>query len=165
MMMLFVVVGVVGVAALALTLVFDGVLDFFDVGDGMLSAPAMASFLGAFGFAGALAQYSGLGPAASTAVGTLAGAVIGAGAGMAAKSLMRMPTDATPSAGDYVGRDGVVITAVTPGGVGEVSVSLGGQPVKVSARGADESALPVGTNVVVVTSLSPTLMQVVRKTT
>jgi hypothetical protein len=165
MMTLFVAVGVVGVAALALTLVFDGVLEFFDVGDGMLSAPAMASFLGAFGFAGALAQYYGLGPTASIAVGTLAGGVIGAGAGAAAKSLMRMPTDATPSAGDYVGRDGVVITAVPSGGVGEVSVSLGGQPVKVSARAADELALPVGTKVVVVMSLSPTLMQVMRKTT
>jgi membrane protein implicated in regulation of membrane protease activity len=68
------------------------------------------------------------------------------------RSLMHMPTDHTPSAGDVVGAQGTVVTDVPDGGYGEVSLRGAGQVEKYNARGTE--ALRAGRTVEVVEVLS-----------
>lgn len=162
-MVAFFVIGGLGLAVLLASLVLDDVFDSFfealDVGDGLLSGPAAGAFLAAFGFAGALTVSAGGAVWLATLVGLAAGLALGAFAGAASRALMRMPTDATPSSGDLLGRDAVVITAVPADGFGEVSVLLAGQPQKFSAR-AQGGGFPAGAKVAVVAVLSPTAVLV-----
>jgi hypothetical protein len=157
-MLLFLAIGAAGVILLVISALFDGVIDIFDLGDGLLSGPAIASFVGAFGFAGALALHAGLSQAAAVAAGASSGVAVGALAGFAARSLMRMPTDATVSSGSYLGLTGTVVTAIGPGTIGEVSVLVGGQPTKLNARSEDGVAIPAGRTVTVSATPSPTLV-------
>jgi hypothetical protein len=157
---LFLTIGAAGVVLLIISALFDGVIDIFDLGDGLLSGPAVASFIGAFGFAGALALQAGLAPAAAVGVGAVSGVAVGGLAGLAARSLMRMPTDETVSSGSYVGLSGTVVTSIAAGSLGEVSVIVAGQPVKMSARSAAGDAIAAGVTVAVTAAPSPTLVLV-----
>lgn len=152
-MLIFLVLGVIGLSLLLISLVFDGLLDVFE-GDGLLSAPAIAAFITSLGFVGALASNAGAGPAVASLAGTVSGLGIGFLASLLARSAQNMKTDATPSSASYAGLSGSVVTAISDAGFGEVSLSVGGQPVKVSAR-ADQ-AIPAGSTVKVVSVLSPT---------
>lgn len=157
-MMAFLVVGVLGGILLLITVLlddlFDGLFESVDFADGFLSGPAIAGFLTAFGFAGALASSAGLATVPSAGIGTLAGAAIGGIAGYLTRSIMRMPTDATPTTADLKGLDGVVVTAIPENSMGEIMVTVGGQPVKLTARSA--TPLTAGVPIVVVQTLSPT---------
>lgn len=152
-MLVFLVLGVIGLSLLLISLVFDGLLDMFE-GDGLLSAPAIAAFITSLGFVGALASNAGAGPVVAALAGTVSGLGIGFLASLLARSAQNMKTDATPSSASYAGLIGSVVTAISDAGFGEVSLSVGGQPVKVSAR-ADQ-AIPAGSTVKVVSVLSPT---------
>jgi membrane protein implicated in regulation of membrane protease activity len=130
-----------------------------DGGGVELTLPAIAGFLGAFGFAGAIVAALSDRHSAGTAL--LAG-LIGLGAavpaGWAAGRLMsaavNMNTDATLTSNDLLGATGVVIRSVPEGGYGEVRLSLAGQPLKFNAR-ADQP-LAVGTQIFVIEVPSPT---------
>jgi membrane protein implicated in regulation of membrane protease activity len=161
-MTLFLAVGALGMLLLFLTVVADGVFDAFDLGDGLLSGPAIAAFLTSFGFGGGLALYLGTNPPVAVAAGLGSGAAVGAVVSYAARSLMDMPTDATPSSGDLPGKRATVVSDISGGGLGEVSLNLAGQPVKLSARSSSGEDLPAGTAVVVTAALSPTAVSVER---
>lgn len=101
-MTLFLGLGIAGIVLLALTLVFDGVLEglfggtsFLDgLFDGLLSLPVIAGFVSMLGFGGALVLgTTGLGAGPATAVG------IGAGAGAGWPDLAVQPV---PDAGRAV---------------------------------------------------------------
>jgi hypothetical protein len=159
----FLLVGLVGTVLLLVSLVADGVLDGLDIGgDGFISGPSIAAFTATFGFGGALAVYMDATPAVAVLVGVGTGGVLGGFTGLVARSMMKMPTDATPTTADLHGCSGTVITTIAPGASGEVSVLLGGQPVKVSARSDDTAALATGTAVEVTAVLSPTFVNVRR---
>lgn len=155
----FLIIGAVGVAVLAISLVVGDLLHFGhpDV-DGPFSVPAVAGFTGAFGFAGAIG--AGLGASAPTAV--LAAIVTGMVAAIPtawfaiklSRAANAMRTDATPTREDLVGTLGVVVTPIPASGYGEVVVRLGGQPVKVNARAGQP--IPIGTHVFVVEAPSST---------
>ena len=76
-MTLFLVIGAVGIVLLLGTLVLgdflDGALEF---GPDLISGPALAAFLGAFGFGGALALNAGASTGVAVAVGLVVGALI-----------------------------------------------------------------------------------------
>ncbi|MFF4214928.1 hypothetical protein B7P34_31520 [Streptosporangium nondiastaticum] len=138
---LFLGLGIGGVALLALSLVFDGVLESALDGalgglfDGWLSLPVIAGFVSMLGFTGAIVLGStGLGAGAAAA----AGAVAGTGAGWLtyrfSRALVRGGSPAAPTKDDLVGIAGTVVTAVPAGGYGEVLLRLAGQPVKYAAR-------------------------------
>lgn len=152
-MVIFLLLGLLGLALLLLSMVFDGILDVFD-GDGLLSAPAIASFIASLGFVGALAAYAGAGPVFSTLIGAGSGLGMGFLVSLLARSAQNMSTDATPSSSSFVGLSGSVVTAIPVTGFGEVSLSVGGQPVKISAR--CDQPVPAGAEVRVVSVLSPT---------
>ena len=153
----FLVIGGIGVVILALSVLIG---DLFHFGHpdaaGPFSVPAVAGFIGAFGFAGAaVAAATGsdglLVPVAAGAVAAVPTAWL---ATRLARFAMNMRTDATPTQSDMVGTTGVVVTPIIGNGYGEVRISLGGQPLKVSARA--DKPLALGTRVFVVEATSPT---------
>jgi membrane protein implicated in regulation of membrane protease activity len=153
----FLVIGGVGVVVLALSVLIG---DLFHFGHpdaaGPFSVPAIAGFIGAFGFAGAaVAAITGsdglLVPVVAGVVAALPTAWI---ATRLARLAMNMRTDATPTQQDMIGTTGVVVTPITANGYGEVRISLGGQPVKISARA--DGPIPLGARVFVVEATSPT---------
>lgn len=158
--LVFLVIGGLGVAVLAIGLLGGELLHFGDVGaDGPVSVEVVAGFAGAFGFAAAIAnELLGAGSAGLT----VAAVAIGVGAALPAgwltarlsRAARDMPTDATPTRNDLIGTLGVVITPIHPGGYGEIRVRVGGQPVKLSARA--DRAIPLGAQVFVVEAASDT---------
>ncbi len=158
--MTFLIIGGLGLAVLAVSLLVGDLLHFGhpDV-DGPFSVPAVAGFVGAFGFTGSIAGY--LAPGGTTTrviVACAAGMVAALPTGWLAMRLsrlaMHMRTDATPTRADLVGTLGVVVTPIPVDGYGEVRVRLGGQPVKLYAR--SERPLPLGTRVFVIEAPSST---------
>lgn len=164
----FLVLGGIGLVVLAVS-VFAG--DVLHTGhpdaDGPFSVPAVAGFLGAFGFIGALAaQLAGGSGGFAVLVGGLVGLVAAVPTALLATRLvraaLRMRTDATPNRTDLLGQLGVVVTPIPVDGYGEVRISLGGQPVKLNARA--DSPVPLGAKVFVVAAPSDTSV-VVEQTT
>jgi membrane protein implicated in regulation of membrane protease activity len=154
--MAFLVIGGIGLALLALSLLIGDLLHLGHAhadADGPFSVPAIGGFVGAFGFVGAIGAR--LAPA-----GTDWEVIIGGGAGLLAalptawlatrlaRAALNMRTDATPTRSDLVGTMGVVVSPIPLQGYGEVRVSLGGLPLKVNARA--DRALPRGARVFVV---------------
>lgn len=152
---MFVVAGAVGAALLLVFLLFDDVLDGALPDTDWVSGPAIGAFLAAFGLFGWVSEaaFDAPCPVAAT-IGVAGGAGLGWFAVRLSKALLHSPTDATPTIGDLVGQTARVITPVRAGGIGEVLVQLGGQPVKITAT-SDED-LPLGTESVVIDVTSPT---------
>ena len=158
-MVAFLVIGGVGVALLLVSLIIgdllDGVLDF---GGDLLSGAALAGFLGAFGFAGALAYDATDSMGASIGIGLVAGLAVGAGAGFAIARLKQGGDEANVRTGDLVGHHGTVISTIPDEGLGEVSIVVSGHITKLNARAA--GTLPAGTPVTVTAILSATAVRV-----
>ncbi|MEV6931514.1 NfeD family protein [Dactylosporangium sp. NPDC051485] len=161
----FLVIGGVGVVVLALSVLIG---DLFHFGHpdaaGPFSVPAVAGFIGAFGFAGAaVAALTGSGGLlVPVAAGVVAALPTAWAATRMARMAMNMRTDATPTQLDMIGTTGVVVTAIAGNAFGEVRISLGGQPVKLSARA--DRPIPLGARVLVVEATSPTSV-IVEETT
>ncbi|WP_416978179.1 hypothetical protein [Streptomyces sp. T028] len=153
----FLGLGIVGVVLLALSLVFDGVLE--GLFDGLLSLPVIAGFVSMLGFAGAIAMgTTGVGTVGATAIGTPAGVVTGWLAYRLSRVLLRDRSGAAPRDDDLIGAPGSVVTAIPADGYGEVLVHLAGQLVKLAAK----SPTPVarGADVWVEGTLSQTAVSV-----
>ena len=158
----FLVLAGLGIAIVVLSLLFgdvlDGIFDFdaFDIADGILSTPVLGAFLTAFGFVGYLLSRpdAKLSLMAAVAGGIGAGVVFGGITAGVVRSMMNMPTDATPRTSDLVGTLGTVVTRIPQGGFGEVAVTSAGQRLKVNAS-ADEP-IASGQSVVIVEVSSAT---------
>jgi membrane protein implicated in regulation of membrane protease activity len=155
----FLVIGGIGAVVLAVSLLVGDIAHFgHPDADGPFSLPAVAGFVGAFGFVGAIGATLTPAGAPVALVAVVAG-LVGAFptawlAVRLSRAAMNMRTDATPTQADLVGTLGVVVTPIPRNGYGEVRVSLGGQPVKVSARAAHP--IPLGARVFVVEATSST---------
>lgn len=151
---LFWVVGLVGLSLVGLSLLLDDVVDT----GGDLTAAVLGGAAAAFGLAGGswAAATGALVPA--VLVGLLAGAVLGTGALLLTRALTRGGTDRALTSRDLLGVEGVVLSTVRPGTYGEVSLRVGGHPLKLAAR-AERELLP-GTPVLVVETLSSTAVRV-----
>ncbi|MEU9580578.1 hypothetical protein [Streptomyces chilikensis] len=166
-MVWFLGLGFAGLVVLAVALLFDGVLEGLFGGvealnglfDGLISLPVVAGFVSMLGFSGAIVTgTTGLGPAAATAVAVPAALLTAWGAYRATRALMNDGSGSAPREADVVGVTGVVVTAISADGYGEVLVRLAGQPVKLAARA--DRPLPRGTRVWVDQSLSSTSISV-----
>lgn len=130
-----------------------------------LTTPALGAALSAFGVAGALATSSGAGAAPAAGAGLLAAVVVAVAAAWLTRIVIgaETPPVRTP---DLLGRFGTVVTRVPPGGLGEVSLAVGGARVKLAARTCRPTAtgldppLPAGTRVYVLAALSATCVVV-----
>lgn len=163
----FLVVGGIGLVLVLVALVIGEIGDFgHPDADGPFSLPAIASFIGAAGFVGAIpaAVLPDTLPTALRILISLAVGVVGAtpvawGAIRLSAALAHMSTDRTLTESDLLGTTGTVITAIPATGLGEVRLTVAGQPLKYFARA--ESALPVGTPVFVTGTPSPTSVEVI----
>jgi membrane-bound ClpP family serine protease len=165
----FLVLGGLGAALLALALVFGEVLNLeHSASDGPFSVPAIAGFIGALGFMGAIgAEYVGGDGSGALTVGGAVGLASALPVGWLAlritRALSGMNTDGTVTASALVGTQGVVVTRVPAGGYGEVRLMISGQPLKVNAK-ADEP-IAAGASVFVVGAPTETSVVVVETTT
>ena len=156
-------VGGVGLVVLLLAFVF-GDLDVGDA-DGPFSVPAIAAFVGGVGFGGAAvtALLPDLPGAVTVLIALLGGLVVAlplaAGAIRLSAALRDMPTEPTLTPDRLLGAQGVVVSGVPAGGLGEVRLTVAGQQLKYHAR--SDVALPTGTPVYVVDTPTETSVQVV----
>ncbi|WP_200304677.1 hypothetical protein [Streptomyces adelaidensis] len=160
----FLGIGITGVVLLALSLLFDGVLDSAFGGaldgvlDGGLSLPVVAGFVAATGFGGVLAtEVLDAGPALATGCGAALGAATAWLTYRFSRALLLDRTAVAPRRDDLVGTSGNVVTAIPADGFGEVLLRLAGQPVKFAAR----SAVPVARGTEVWVEAAPTATSVV----
>jgi hypothetical protein len=149
----FLGIGAFGVL-IAILAMFGGA---WDIGDGFVSIEAAAGFAGGLGF-GAASAYELFGETVG-AFGALGIGIIVAvpAAFVAVNVLARMrdaPGNAAPTASDFVGTKGVVVSPIPAGGYGEIRIRIGGQPLKLSARAAKPISL--GAAVVVTDALTET---------
>jgi membrane protein implicated in regulation of membrane protease activity len=124
-----------------------------DSGGIELTLPAIAGFLGAFGFGGAIAASLFDGHGAGTVLLALfVGLVLALPAAWAGGRLMRaamdMNTDGTLQSSDLVGATGVVISPVPADGYGAVRLAVAGQQIRFNAR--SDEPLALGTRVLVI---------------
>jgi membrane protein implicated in regulation of membrane protease activity len=158
--LIFLIIGGLGVVVMALALLGAEILHFGhpDV-DGPVSLEAVAGFVGAFGFGGAIASellhaQSPALLAAAAGAGTLAAIPTAWLATRISRAARNMRTDTTPTRQHLIGLLGVVVTPIPALGYGEVRIRLGGQPVKLNAKA--DRPIPVGTQVFVIEALSET---------
>jgi len=154
---MFIAVGLVGAALLLVFLIFDDFLDEIIPDADWISGPVIGAFLAAFGLFGWMVEASSdAGTAVAAAVGAAGGVALGYATMRMTRALMKTPTDGTPSPRDLVGRAGRVVTPIVDGRVGEVLVTIAGQPMKLTAVAGAGQELARGSEVVVVEIASPT---------
>ncbi|MEU6547015.1 hypothetical protein [Streptomyces sp. NPDC046859] len=163
----FLGLGIAGVVLLALSLIFDGVLEGLLDGvgaldglfDGWLSLPVIAGFVSMFGFSGAIVVgTTGFGAIGATAVGVPAGVATAWLTYRLSRALLSDQSGAAPRDDDLIGAAGSVVTAIPADGYGEVLVHLAGQPVKLAAK--SPVAVARGTEIWVDQALSHTAVSV-----
>lgn len=158
-MVAFLLIGGIGVALLVAALVFGDFLDgAFDLGGDLFSGAALAGFLGAFGFGGALALDATGSVGAGVGVGAVAGLTLGALVGWVILRLRTGGGGGAVRSDDLVWKEATVVSAVPAEGYGEVSLVVAGHLTKLNARAPE--ALPAGTPVLITGVLSPTSVSV-----
>lgn len=159
-MTVFLVLGIAGLALLAVSLVagdlLDGALGALE-GD-LISSAVIGGFVSAFGFGGAAADGAGLPWPAAVAIGAGAGIVVGWFAWWLTRLVKDGPSDGTVSITDSVGSLARVVTDIPGEGYGVVRVVVGGHTLRLNASA--HQPIPAGTEVNVTGVLSPTAVSV-----
>lgn len=154
-MITFLLIGAFGIGLLVISLIVGDLLDgLLDFGGDFFSGAALAGFLGAFGFAGALTLDQSDSMGISIGVGIAAGLVVGAGAGWASYQLKKGGDESNVRTGDLSGSAATVISAIPAEGYGEVSIVAAGHITKLNARSS--APLSAGTPVTITAVLSAT---------
>lgn len=160
-MLAFLIIGGIGVVLLLIAVivgdVLGGALDSLGVGSDWVTG-AVAGFLGAFGFAAALALGASDSMLVAVVVGLIAGVGFGALAAWGTRQLQRGGDDATVRSSALIGLTGMVISDIPAEGYGEVSVVVAGHLTKLNARCPE--ALTAGHAVTIEAVLSPTSVSV-----
>ncbi len=159
-MTVFLVVGAVGVVLLLVALVVGDVLDgaLEGLSAGFFSTEALAGFLGALGFGGAIALETTGSTSVAVVVGLVLGVLLGALATRASRFLHGDGEGDTVRTADMLEKIGSVVSAIPEGGFGVVSISVAGHLTRLNARSS--TAVPAGTQVSVTQVISPTAVQV-----
>lgn len=159
-MTVFLVVGALGVVLLLVALVVGDVLDgaLEGLSAGFFSTEALAGFLGALGFGGAIALELTGSTSIAVIIGLVLGVLLGVAAAKASRFLHGSGETDTVRTSDMVEKIGSVVSAIPEGGFGVVSISVGGHLTRLNARSS--VAVPAGTQVSVTAIISPTAVQV-----
>lgn len=159
-MLTFLIIGGIGVVLLLVALIVGDLLEgaFDVVSGGLFSTEALAGFLGALGFGGAIVYDVTGSTAISLILGVVFGVALGAATGWVAHKLRSDDAAAVVRSDDLVERTGQVIGEIPAEGYGVVSLTVGGHITRVNARSS--AVVPSGTTVVVVSVLSPTAVAV-----
>jgi hypothetical protein len=124
-------------------------------GDGpsILSSRVIGAFLTAFGVGGVVARYMGLSHPAASGIGVAAGIVMAGIVYQFARLLYAQQASSEVRMTSLVGQAAEVSVGIPKGGVGQVTLTLGGERSTHIARGAAGQAVALGTGVVI-TALS-----------
>lgn len=156
----FLVIGLIGLALLALSLVLgdvlDGALDAL-AGD-VFSSAVLGAFIAATGFGGAAAQGFGAPTVLALPVGLVAGVVFGSFAVWLTRLIRDGGSDSTLTTDDAIGREGRVVTGIPADGFGVVNILVGGHTMRLNAKA--EQPIQPGTQVHVTSVLSPSAVTV-----
>ncbi|HYN09282.1 MAG TPA: hypothetical protein VES67_18005 [Vicinamibacterales bacterium] len=159
-MLIYVVIAAFGLIVLLSMLVFGDIFGDHDVdhgfdhggdagGPSILSVRVMAAFLTAFGVGGIVARYYSLSHPAASGVGVVAGIVMAGIVYQFARLLYSQQASSELRMGGLIGATAEVSVAIPEGGVGQISLSSGGEQTEHIARSADGRALSRGTTVVI----------------
>lgn len=156
----FLVIGALGVVLLVVALVLGDVLDgaFEGLSAGFFSTEALAGFLGALGFGGAIALSLTGSTSLAVVIGLVLGVLLGALAARASRFLHGDGGTDTVRTSDLLEKMGSVVDAIPDDGYGVVQLSVGGHITRLNARSS--TALPAGTRVSVTEVISPTAVRV-----
>ena len=156
----FLVLGIVGLALLAVSLVAADLLDgaFDALSADWISSAVLGGFTSAFGFGGALSDGAGLPLPVSLAIGAGSGFVVGWFAWWLTRLLKDGDSDGTVAISDSVGMVARVVTAIPGEGYGVVRVVVGGHPLRLNASA--HQPIEAGAEVNVTGVLSPTAVRV-----
>lgn len=116
-------------------------------GPSLFSARIMASFLTAFGVGGVIARYYRLPHPAASAVGIVSGAIMAGAVYQFAKLLYSQQASSEVRMTTLIGKSAEVSVAIPAGGLGQISISMGGERSEHLARAADGRALARGVEV------------------
>ena len=124
-------------------------LDSGHGGPGIFSVRIMAAFLTAFGVGGIVGRYYGLSHPAASGVGVLAGVVMATLVYQFARLLHSQEASSEVRMASLVGKIGEVSVGIPAGGVGQVTLTVGGERSEHLARAAGPEALVRGAEVVI----------------
>lgn len=151
----FLVIGIVGAVLLLISVLLDGVFDFFDFGDGPLSLTTIAAFTTIFGFASYGFVGLGLTPQVAGLLGALAGLLGGALAWWLSRVMRNAESNTAVSTAELTGQEAVVVLEVPKGrGFGEIALTRHGERVSLAATA--QVRIARGTRVRITQTLSPT---------
>lgn len=158
-MTVFLVLGALGVVLLLVALVLGDVLDgaLEGLSAGFFSTEALAGFLGALGFGGAIALSATGSTTAAVVIGLVLGVLLGLAAARASRFLRGNGETDTVRTSDMVEKIASVVSAIPEGGFGVVSVSVGGH---ITGSTRSSGPVPAGTQVSVTSVISPTAVHV-----
>lgn len=159
----FLIIGSIGLVLIILALlvgdILDGLLNLDAIDSDLFSLSSFAAFLGAFGFGGALGMAVTENVTWAAVIGFVIGSLAAFGAIRLTKALKSSEHAVSFRSESMVGHSGRVITAIPVDGYGEINISVGGQTRKIAARSPEP--IPAGSEVWVVSILSPTAVEVV----
>ena len=118
-------------------------------GPSFLSARIISAFITAFGVGGVVGRYYGLSHPASSGVGIVTGAVMSGIVYQFARILYSQQASSELRMSDLRGARGEVTVAIPENGVGEITLTAGGERTTHIARAADGHAIPAGTEIIV----------------
>lgn len=162
-MLIYVAIGAVGFVLLAVMLVVGDLIggdhevatdhgldvDGGHGGPGIFSVRIMAAFLTAFGVGGIIGRYYDLSHPASSGLGVLAGVIMAGAVYQFGKLLHSQQASSEIRMASLVGRIGEVSVAIPAGGLGQVTLSVGGERSDHLARASGAEGLPRGMEVVI----------------
>jgi hypothetical protein len=127
----------------------DGDIGGHDGGPSIFSIRIMAAFLTAFGAGGVIARYYDLSHVAASAIGVVCGLVMAGVVYQFAKLLYAQQASSHLHLNRLIGASGEVSVSIPPGGVGQITISAGGERTEHIARTADGQAIARGVTVTI----------------
>jgi membrane protein implicated in regulation of membrane protease activity len=118
-------------------------------GPSILSVRVMSAFVTAFGVGGVVARFYNLSHPAASGVGVVSGVAMSGIVYQFAKILYSQQASSEIRMGGLIGATAEVSVAIPEGGVGQVSLSSGGERTDHIARSADGRPVSRGTTVVI----------------
>lgn len=155
---IFLIIGIVGAVLLLLSVLLDGIFDFFDFGDGPLSLTTIAAFTAIFGFTAFATVGAGADTALASVIGALAGLVGGVLAWWLSRAIRRAESTTAVTTTDLVGSEASVVLPIPQGGLGEIALVRHGERVSLSATA--DTAIPRGARVRIAQTLTSTSVRV-----
>jgi membrane protein implicated in regulation of membrane protease activity len=139
---------------------FDHSVDHGDLGGGpsFLSARIICAFITAFGVGGTIGRYYGLSHPVASGIGIVTGVFMSGLVYQFAKILYSQQASSELQMRSLTGTHGEVTVGIPEKGVGEITLTAGGERTSHIARSADGQAIPAGAEVVVINPLGQSVV-------